>query len=56
MHYGDAGREPLHGLTSERYCPKNELSATQNRITQTWAVGFFNSPGKISLQEPSCSD
>jgi hypothetical protein len=46
MHYGDAGREPLHGLTSERYTPPRELSATQQRTTQTWAVGFYNAAGE----------
>ncbi|KAF5313168.1 hypothetical protein D9619_003440 [Psilocybe cf. subviscida] len=45
MHYGASGREPLHGLTAERFTPAFELSATQKRVTQTWAVGFYNSIG-----------
>lgn len=46
MHYDDGGREPLHGLTAERFTPPRELSATQERTTQTWAVGFFNTVGE----------
>jgi hypothetical protein len=45
MHYGNSGREPLHGLTPERFCPPLELSATQHRTTQTWAVGLYNTVG-----------
>jgi hypothetical protein len=47
MHYSTDGREPLHGLTSERYLPPREFSATQERYTQAWAVGFFNATGMI---------
>jgi hypothetical protein len=45
MHYGPAGREPIHGLTFERPIPPNELARSQNRYLQTWAVGFYNAPG-----------
>src|SRR5437899_10687012 len=47
MHYSTSGREPLHGLTSERYLPPREFSAAQERYTQAWAVGFFNAAGMI---------
>lgn len=47
MHHSTSGREPLHGLTSERYLPPREFSATQQRYTQAWAVGFFNGRGMI---------
>lgn len=52
MHYGAAGREPLNGLTAERFLPKHELSSSQNRIAQTWAVGLFNAPGKVTCIPP----
>ncbi|KIJ28734.1 hypothetical protein M422DRAFT_269944 [Sphaerobolus stellatus SS14] len=32
------------GLTTERFIPRSEWSATQNRTVQTWAVAFYNSP------------
>ncbi|KIJ97424.1 hypothetical protein K443DRAFT_681521 [Laccaria amethystina LaAM-08-1] len=51
MHYSTDGREPLHGLTSERYLPPREFSATQERYTQAWAVGFFNATGASVLGE-----
>ena len=47
MHYGPYGREPLHGLTSERYIPPREFSAAQQRHVQVWAVSFFNAAGMI---------
>lgn len=48
MNYGDNGREPLSGLTSERPTPKLELSDNQHRVLQAWAIGFFNSVGMYS--------
>lgn len=51
MHYGDSGREFIHGMTRERTTPapssvgKGELGPDQVSCAQNWAVGFFNSPG-----------
>ncbi|NHZ43702.1 cytochrome P460 family protein [Massilia aquatica] len=51
MHYGDTGREFIHGLTRERTTPrpatagKGELGPAQTRCFQNWAVGFYNPPG-----------
>lgn len=51
MHYGDSGREFIHGLTRERSTPaaatagKGELGPDQVHCAQNWAVGFFNPRG-----------
>jgi hypothetical protein len=51
MHYGDSGREFIHGLTRERTTPvphtagKGELGPDQKSCAQNWAVGFFNPIG-----------
>ena len=51
MHYGDSGREFIHGLTRERTTPKptsagqGELGPDQTKCAQNWAVGFFNPTG-----------
>ncbi|NVE00659.1 hypothetical protein [Massilia sp. BJB1822] len=51
MHYGDSGREFIHGMTRERTTPapatpgKGELGPQQTRCFQNWAVGFYNSAG-----------
>jgi hypothetical protein len=45
MHNGSRGREPIHGLTRERGSRWHELSITQTRRTNNWAVGFYNAPG-----------
>lgn len=51
MHYGDSGREFVHGLTRERTTPapsspgKGELGPDQKSCAQNWAVGFFNPMG-----------
>lgn len=46
MHRGDSGREPLRGLTAERFTPPYEFAAGQKDWLQSWAVGFFNAPGR----------
>lgn len=51
MHYGDSGREFIHGMTRERSTPapatpgKGELGPDQKSCAQNWAVGFFNPRG-----------
>jgi len=42
MHYGNHGREPIHGLTMERTSPAGELAPTQPAGIQNWAVGMYN--------------
>ena len=49
MHWGDNGREPIHGLTRERGSRHQELSATQLRRTNNWAVGFYNARAAYTL-------
>lgn len=44
------GREPIHGLTAERFTPVRELSQTQNRFLQTWGIGFYNTVGGFNFQ------
>jgi hypothetical protein len=45
MHYGDSGREFIHGMTRERNSRPKELAPTQTCYWQNWAVGFYNAPG-----------
>jgi hypothetical protein len=45
MHYGNSGREFIHGMTRERNSRPKELAPTQTCYWQNWAVGFYNSPG-----------
>jgi hypothetical protein len=45
MHWGNHGREPIHGLTYERMSLPGELSPQQTGTFQNWAVGFYNAPG-----------
>lgn len=45
MHTGNIRREPIRGLTPERFTPSLELAANQHNPLQMWAVGFFNKPG-----------
>lgn len=51
MHYGDSGREFIHGMTRERSTPapsspgKGELGPAQIHCAQNWAIGFFNAKG-----------
>lgn len=48
MHWNDNGREPISGLTFERPTDPGELSKDQKRLTQAWAIGFYNWMGKLS--------
>lgn len=45
MHFDSAGREPIHGLTSERPAPVGFLHDLQTDRVQNWAVGFYNKFG-----------
>ncbi len=45
MHQDANGREPIRGLTRERYSRWHELSSKQTRKTNNWAVGFYNDRG-----------
>ena len=52
MHDSPSGREPLHGLTFERPTPAFELSKTQEKQQQVWAIGFYNAAGKLHTALP----
>ncbi len=45
MHFDTQGREPIHGLTSERPAPIGFLHDQQARKVQNWAVGLYNKYG-----------
>lgn len=45
LHWGDQGREFIHGLTRERSSRPFELSCNQVTQFQNWAVSMFNEPG-----------
>ena len=49
MHYGNKGREPVHGLTKERPSQEGELHKRQVSVAQNWAIGFYNLPGGYAL-------
>jgi hypothetical protein len=49
MHWGNHGREPIHGLTYERMSLPGELSVQQTGTFQNWAVGFYNPAGGYTL-------
>jgi hypothetical protein len=51
MHYGDSGREFVHGMTRERTSRPKELAPTQTTSFQNWAVGFYNPSGGYALGE-----
>lgn len=45
QHWGNQGREGIHGLTKEGPVNPRTLSPAQNTQYQTYAVGFYNEPG-----------
>ena len=49
MHWGDNGREFIHGLTRERGPRPHELSPTQDSRFHTWAMSVYNEPGGYTL-------
>lgn len=52
MHFSANGREPLRGMTFERPTPALELSKTQLRGLQAWAIGFYNAAGALTSYVP----
>jgi hypothetical protein len=49
MHFAANGREPIHGLTSERTSRPLELHEAQKKSARNWAVGFYNAPGGYTI-------
>jgi hypothetical protein len=49
MHWGEGGREFVHGMTRERHSLPFELAATQSAQAQTWAVSVYNELGGYTL-------
>ena len=45
QHWGDSGREGLHGMTAEGPSPPFTLGPRQKTPAQTYAVGFYNDRG-----------
>ena len=45
QHWGDSGREGIHGLTKEGPVMPYSLGPDQPTLWQTYAVGFYNAPG-----------
>ena len=52
QHYGDKGREGIHGMTKEAPVQPRQLAWTQTHSGgQTYAVGFYNEFGGHTLYE-----
>lgn len=49
LHFGQRGREPIHGLTMEKTAEPFELHQLQSEEAFNWAVNFFNAPGGSML-------
>jgi len=49
LHYGNNGREFVHGLTRERNSRPFEISATQTKSYPNYAVGFYNDQGGYTI-------
>jgi hypothetical protein len=49
LHWGNNGREFIHGLTRERSSRPFELSPQQNQQYRNYAVGFYNNIGGFTL-------
>lgn len=49
MHWGDSGREYIHGLTRERSPAARDLRPQTVRGLQAWAVGAYNDRGGYTL-------
>ena len=45
LHFGNNGREFIHGMTRERSSRPRELHPNQTSMWSNWAVGFYNPPG-----------
>lgn len=49
MHWGDRGREFVHGLTRQRTAHPGELHPKQTPYFQNWSVSMYNAPGGYVL-------
>jgi hypothetical protein len=49
LHYGNNGREFVHGLTRERSSRPFELSPTQTQTYRNFAVGLYNDQGGYTI-------
>jgi hypothetical protein len=49
LHWGNNGREFVHGLTRERSSRPFELSPAQSQQYRNYAVGFYNDVGGFTL-------
>jgi hypothetical protein len=49
LHWGEGGREFVHGMTRERHSRPKELADTQVTEAQTWAVSVYNELGGYTL-------
>ena len=49
LHWGNHGREPIHGLTMERISAAGELAPNQPGGIQNWAVGMYNGTAAVSI-------
>lgn len=49
QHYGDSGREGIHGLTREAPVQPQQLAWGQTASGQTYAVGFYNELGGYTI-------
>ena len=49
LHWGDHGREPIHGLTMERVSGAGELAPSQPAGIQNWAVGMYNARAAATI-------
>ena len=49
LHFGDRGREPIHGLTKEKTAEPFELHSLQDAEAFNWAVNFYNAPGGYTI-------
>jgi hypothetical protein len=49
LHWGNHGREPIHGLTMERTSVAGELAPNQPGGIQNWAVGMYNGIAGVTV-------
>lgn len=51
MDYGNAGREPLNGLTRERGPDEGDVAPSSPEGGQVWAIGWYNHVGAKTFAE-----
>lgn len=49
QHYGEFGREGIHGLTKEAPIEPKQLAATQTLSGVTYAIAFYNAAGGYTI-------